>query len=154
MKITRMFVMGISLGIIAIFFMGSAQAGCKTVNGHISSEVFTDGCPSPLGLCTFGRFIGGIQGDFIFVAEAIIPNPESAEVAFTTGSIDVETKKGNLTLKDASAVSFGADGLFGSVQTVVGGTGDFTDATGRIRAYGVFLGGCVNCDYRGEICTP
>ncbi len=115
-----------------------------------------DECPSPLGLCTVGKFIGGIQGNFVFVAEALVPNPDILNpfVQFTTGVITLETKDGTLTLRDASSVSFEPDGLFASLQTIAGGTGELAGASGRLRAYGVFKGGCVDCDYRGEICTP
>jgi hypothetical protein len=166
-KLVMILVAGAVLVVVAAVSLGStavnADATCKTVNGHITSEVVEafpngDECP-PLGdlpgLCTVGKFIGGIKGDFRFYATAIIPNPDSAEVVSSTGKIELETKDGTLMLDDASAVSFGADGLFASVQSVdpEESDGDFSGATGRLRAYGVFQGGCVDCDYRGEICT-
>ncbi len=150
----------LAAGLVAAPAAVSAKPECKTVNGHISSEVVEtlpngDPCPSPLGICTVGRFIGGIQGEFYFVAEDFVANPDTDNplVQFTTGLIELETDGGGLTLRDASAVSFDADGLFGSVQTIIDGTGDFAGASGRLRAYGVFMNGCVSCDYRGEICT-
>ena len=49
--------------------IGHAQSKCKPVNGHIVSELLTGPeCTSPVGLCTSGRFIGGINGDFVFIA--------------------------------------------------------------------------------------
>ncbi len=161
MKIIKSLLLSLVFGLVLAVSVGSAETKCKTVNGHIKSQVVTelpngDACPSPLGLCTVGKFFGGIQGDFVFVAEDLVFNPDvdNPQVQFTTGVITLETKDGGLTLRDASSVSFGPDGLFASVQTIAGGTGDLEGASGRLRAYGVFQGGCVDCDYRGEVCTP
>ena len=52
-----------------IMGVGHAQSTCKPVNGHIVSELLTGpACTSPVGLCTSGRFIGGINGAFVFIA--------------------------------------------------------------------------------------
>ena len=161
MKINTTIVLAFTIAIFTVFFWGSAQASCKSVNGHITSHVVEElpngeDCPSPIDLCTVGKFIGGIKGNFVFVAEDIVENPDTENplVQFTTGVVELNTKRGDLTLRDASAVSFDTDGLFGGVETIVAGTGDLAGTTGRIRIYGVFIEGCVTCDYRGEICTP
>lgn len=145
--------------LVATVSIGSANNSCKTVNGHISSQLLSvaDGCESPLGLCTIGRYRGGIQGDFKFVALSAsdpIPDTGSPPVVFTEGIITLDTEKyGKLTIKDASAFELNpADALFGGVQTIIPEESD--DVSGRLRAYGVFQLGCVDCDYRGEICTP
>ena len=67
-------VVGAVMVFITAVAISSAQAQCKSVNGHITSElveVFSNGtqCPSPIGLCTEGRFIGGLKGEFTFVAQ-------------------------------------------------------------------------------------
>ena len=158
-----------SLTVALLFFAASAShAGqsCKTVKGHITSEVvpvFSDGipCPNPAGLCTEGRFSGGLKGRFTFIATSLTPADAldeyaPADVAATTGVIELKTRRcrGLLVIDDVSAFSGGPDGFFGSVQTpnVEASSGSCADVTGRLRAFGVFQGGCVNCTYEGELC--
>jgi hypothetical protein len=138
---------------------GTATAGeCQPVTGHISSQLLTEGCTSPVGLCTIGRFRGDIRGEFVFTATSLNPtaNPDFAQtsIAFYTGDLLLQTRNGNLTLKDAGAFNIASDGNgdFASVQTIIGGTGNLVHTTGRIRTEGIFIGGCVDCRYRGEIC--
>lgn len=48
---------------------GSGTAGeCQPVTGHISSQLLTEGCTSPVGLCTIGRFRSDLRGEFVFTA--------------------------------------------------------------------------------------
>jgi len=140
---------------------GTATAGeCQSVTDHISSQLLTEGCTSPVGLCTIGRFRGGLRGEFVFTATSLNPtaNPDFAQtsVAFYTGDLFLQTRDGSLNLKDAGAFNIALDGNgdFGSVQTIIEGTGDLVNTAGRIRTEGIFIGGCVDCRYRGELCTP
>jgi len=141
---------------------GTASAGeCQSVRGHIVSRVLTGtDCTSPVGLCTIGRFRGDIRGDFVFTASSLNPgaNPDFAltSVAFYTGDLVLHTNDGDLISKDAGAFNItpNSNEDFGSVQTIITGTEELAGTTGRIRAEGVFINGCVDCRYRGEICTP
>lgn len=59
--------------------------------------------------------------------------------------------------KDAGALDVaiaGDGGNFASVLTIIEGAGTLTGATGRIRDEGIFINGCVDCRYRGEVCFP
>jgi hypothetical protein len=161
MKYTQPITKMIVLGFILLLSAGSATANCKKVKGHFFSEIVTefpngDPCPSPIGFCTVGRFTGGIRGKFTFVGENLVANPdlENPLVQFTTGVMELTLKKGTLTLRDASAVSFDTDGLFGGLQTITSGTGKFSETSGRFSTFGVFDEGCVSCKYKGKICTP
>jgi hypothetical protein len=138
---------------------GTALAGeCRSVIGQLASRVTTDACTSPLDLCTLGRY-WGVQGAFGFTATSLTPaaNPDFAQttVAFYTGDAVIRTKDGDLMIKDAGAFDIGptSNGDFGAVLAIIGGTGDFVGATGRIRIEGLFVNGCVDCRYRGEVCT-
>ncbi len=138
-----------------------ALAGeCESVRGHITSQILPTGCTSPVGLCTVGRFRGDIKGDFVFTASSLKPaaNPDFAQtsVAFYTGDLVLHTEKGDVVSKDAGAFNVvpNSNGDFGSVQTIIAGTGDLEGITGRLRTEGVFINGCIDCRYRGEICTP
>lgn len=144
----------------------NANNDCKPVQGRVTSELvtqFADGsmCPSPLGLCTEGRFTGRLKGKFRFVANTLTPfalaDPSAPpDVASTTGVISIDTRycDGTLVLDDTSAFSLAADGFVASLQTPNGdaSTGGCFGASGRVRLEGVFQLGCVDCAYRGEIC--
>jgi len=151
---------------------GGKGGGCRSVHGRIVSalvESFPDGtmCDSPIGLCTVGTFSGDLAGDFRFTAtgfvgyETIDPSAP-LDMAATTGTITLTPSEnedgdsfcaGTLDSFDTSAFSFSPDGNFAGVHTLVGtSTGDCAGATGRIRVDGIFLGGCVDCDYAGEVC--
>ena len=160
MKVSKLVAAAVSVVLGTAIGMGSAGAECKSVNGNISSRVVTqfsngEPCLSPVGICTEGRFIGGLKGDFTFTANTLVPTPEPS-VAFTTGDINLLTDCGTLVLRDASAFSLEADGQYAGLDTVdqTASTGGCAGASGRIRAFGIFIGGCVACDYRGEICFP
>lgn len=145
----------------------SAQnAACKPVNGMlvsqmvVSGELMPDGslCAAAPGLfCTTGRFAGGLAGAFVFTATAFNPfaNPDFAltGAGFFTGDLILQTNRGGLVFKDAGAVAVDGDVLtFASVLTITNGTGGLAGATGRIRDEGIFMGGCVDCRYRGDVC--
>ena len=168
MMALKKFGMGFAVaGLLSVVLVAQAEAACKSVKGRITSDlvaVFADGtpCPSPLGLCTEGRYTGRLKGGFSFVANTLVPyaaqDPAAPpDVAATTGVVELSTRfcDGTLVLGDTSAFSLGPDGFFGGVQTVDGGASDggCFGATGRIHLSGVFLEGCVDCGYEGEVCT-
>ena len=150
----------------ASLFVGApALADCESVKGRIVSSVvaaYSDGtpCPSPLLLCTEGRFTGDLAGKFRFFASGLTfyntidPN-SPPDIAASTGVITLETRKlckGTLTFADTAAFSGGPDGYVVAIETIAEGSGSCADASGRIRLQGVFLGGCVDCKYVGEVC--
>ena len=139
--------------------IGHAQSKCKPVNGHIVSEQLTGPeCTSPVDLCTSGRFIGGINGDFVFIATSLTSHQDTpvTGVVHYTGDITISTRHGDIFDKDAGAFNAIPDstGEVGSVSTITGGTGRYAGASGRIRIAGTFTpeeGG--DNDYQGELCT-
>ena len=138
--------------------IGHAQSNCKPVNGHIVSELLTGPeCTSPVGLCTGGSFIGGINGDFIFIATSLTPHQDSpvTGVVHYTGDITIRTRHGDIFIKDAGAFNSipNSTGDVGSVSTITGGTERYAGASGRIRIAGTFTPeGGGDSDYQGEIC--
>lgn len=143
--------------------------GCDSVSGTLTSFVvpiggsLSDGtaCAAAAGLfCTTGVSAGDIKGIFDFTARTFDPlaNPDFGEtgVGFFTGDLVLRMKDGDLVFKDAGAFDAipGSRGDFASVLTVVEGTEALAGATGRLRDEGVFIDGCVDCTYRGEICRP
>ncbi len=162
--VTSLFFFMAAFGLVA---SGAWAGDCRAVHGRVTSDLvgqFSDGtpCPNPLGLCTEGRFTGGLKGKFRFVAGEVIPfgvidmSKPQPLVAATTGVINLDTRfcGGMLVLDDTSAFSLEPDGFVASLQTPNGNasTGGCFGASGRVRLEGVFQGGCVDCKYRGEIC--
>lgn len=148
----------------------AAGGACKPVNGWIVSRAvpigqpLSDGspCAAPPGLfCTNGKFTGRLRGTFDFTPTTVDTsgNPDFAltGIAFFTGELILQTNHGGLVFKDAGALDVaiaGDGGSFASVLTIIEGTGALTGATGRIRDEGIFINGCVDCRYRGEVCFP
>ncbi len=166
---TKLRIVGVGIGLALVASTGTAVAECEAVDGRVVSrlvEEFSNGepCPSPLALCTEGRFTGDLEGDFTFVALSLNPYatlPGVAEgtvppdVAATTGFINLEPEElcaGTLVLSDTSTFSLGPDGFFAGLETVFPQDDACGDVTGRLRIEGVFIGGCVDCRYDGEIC--
>lgn len=144
-----------------------AANDCKSVKGRVTSTVvaiFSSGepCTSPLGICSEGRFTGKARGSFTFIADSLTPfnvlDPNAqADVAATTGRLELTPKKlcdGSILFRDTSAFALAPDGSFVSIGTVdpVASSGSCAETSGRIRIEGIFMGGCVDCRYRGEIC--
>ena len=72
-----------------------------------------------------------------------------------TGDNAIQTPDGTLFTKDAIVLRTTGAGEFAEVDVVVGGTGEWTGATGTLTATGTFTalaGG--EGRYEGEICTP
>jgi len=134
-----------------------ASAGeCKPVFGHFTSSPITIGCTSPVGFCTTGRLIGGIQGSYAFTmltaAPAAVPNP--AGVSFYTGRSEVSLHHGGtVVLADAGAIDlnpFGSGKMAALLSVIGGATSGFLQLRGSID----FATGVVTGDYFGEICGP
>lgn len=165
MKIARHLI--ITIAVLGIVPASHAQSECRTVKGRITSElveVFSNGeaCPSPLGLCTEGRFRGDLKGRFTFVANSLTPFTaldhtaplELENLAATTGTITLKTKfcDGTLVINDGASFSLGPDGFYASVGIITQASGGCIDAVGLLRQQGVFQAGCVDCKYVGEVC--
>ena len=170
MKITRLVTLSTLAAIVgaAPVIATADDDECKQVKGRITSELvgeFSDhsSCAdaSPLGLCTEGRFTGRLKGRFQFFAQTLTPYPvldatSPPDVAATTGTIELSTRfcRGTLVLDDTSAFSLGEDGSVASIETVNGALSDggCAGASGRLRIEGIFMEGCVDCRYEGEVC--
>lgn len=98
--------------------------------------------------------IGGLHGNFFYVAQQLVNNPVLPDVPLVLGTITLTTTQGVLTIQDSTLASFAPDGSGAGLLTIMQGTGALTGASGRLRTFGVFQQGCVDCDYRGEVCVP
>jgi hypothetical protein len=123
----------------------------------LQSNATTDGCTSPVGLCTAGVFKGDhlLRGTTSFVADGIapaagMPAVEAGTTLSYSGLLTITTRHGTLTTRDTGIFDTAA-GLFASRDVVVGGTGVFAGATGHLFFQGT---GTTSFDSvaAGEIC--
>ena len=125
---------------------GQSAAGerCVRVTGSYVEQVVSAGCQSPVGLCIAGTYRGDIDATFTGAATTIVPTadtPVSSVSLFTSDSTitgRVKSWRGTLTIKNAGSFTAAGDGSIVDLQTIVGGTGQLSGATGFIRASGTF----------------
>jgi hypothetical protein len=138
---------------------GAAHPRCIRLNGNgsIRASVVTEGCTSPVGLCTAGVFEGPRQlcGTTSFIADGLAPSGgmpavEPASTLSYSGLLTITTSRGSLTTRDTGIFDTAA-GLFASRDIVVGGTGVFAGATGHLLITGTGTSS-FESDVSGEIC--
>ncbi len=115
-----------------------AASGTQQAHGTLESKLMTDGCTSPVALCTAGRFTGVINGDFVFTATSFTPSNVPG-IFFYDGTIVVRTSRGELRCADAGSVGlFDPTGPLVELCEITGGTGDWAGTTGTLRIHGTF----------------
>jgi hypothetical protein len=130
---------------------------CDRVQGTIEASAVTQGCTSPVQLCTAGNFRGNnlLKGSTKFVADGLaqhagMPTAEAATTLSYTGTITITARRGTLTVRD-TGIFDPPRGLFASRSVVTGGTGVFAGATGWL-----LIGGTGSSSFEalvgGEIC--
>jgi hypothetical protein len=137
----------------------AAHSRCHRLDSgaNIQGAVVTDGCTSPVGLCTAGVFRGDslLYGTTSLVADGLVPSAgmplvEAASTLSYSALLTITTSRGQLTTRDTGIFDT-ARGLFASRDFVVSGTGIFEGATGHIFYTGT---GVTSFDAHasGEIC--
>src|SRR5260221_4112806 len=143
--------------------LGSSEARaqeCRHKRGQFVSQVLVPPptCTSPVGTCVSGEAIGGLRGDFLATATSFTPSIDTAVTAviFETADLVLHTKDGDLQMKEAAAYNTDPNGHgdLGDVVTVVGGTGKWIGATGRLRVWGNLTVTESDVTYEGEVCLP
>jgi hypothetical protein len=110
-------------------------------------------------LCIDARFTSGpLHGTFHGVVTSLVGTPTTDVLLFTTdtvATISAWGRSGALTIENAGAFTAVGRGDIVDLQTIVGGTGEFADASGAIRASGTFdsATGTGTSRFVGTICT-
>jgi hypothetical protein len=131
----------------------SADPNCHTRHGSVTIQIMTDStCPSIIGLCANVQFLGGLHGESRFTGTSLVPSVDAATtgIVFLTGDNHIRTREGDLFVKDAIVFNTTGAAEFSEVDTIVGGTGEYEGATGRLQAIGKNNEG----SFVVEICTP
>jgi len=143
---------------IAVFLLisssVSAAARCKEVHGRYVEHQVTNNCNS---LCIEGEYSGGVRGAFSGAVTQTYDSGDPSILIFSSQSVihaNVGGKSGDLMIKNSGAVRFAGDGDIVDLQVITGGTGDFSGATGALRASGTFVNGSGQSEYEGSICLP
>jgi hypothetical protein len=151
--------------LVSALLLGSAShadTACRSVEGRYEErDASGPGCISPVGLCIAGLYAGDIKGPFAGQATAIVPTadtPTTGVLLFTSDStIDARIGglRGTLIVKNSGAFQTSGGGSIVDLQSIVGGTGELSGATGALRAEGTFsvtTGGASR--YTGTVCLP
>ena len=157
----------VAAGAVALVLAGGGGAGadarCREVSGRYAEELAPAGCTSAVGPCIAARYTAGpLRGTFHGVATTFVTTADTSTtgvVLFTTDTVaDVTAwgRHGTLTIKNAGAFHGSGLGEIVDLQTIVGGTGDFTGATGALRASGTFdpVRGTGTSTVTGTVCLP
>jgi hypothetical protein len=141
----------------------SADTACRTVNGHFNIiPVSGPDCPSSVGVCGRGTFLGGILGDYFSPFTSIVATAETPTtgVVLYTADITVTNAQvgewaGDLLLKESGAYHTVGKGEFAALFSLVGGTGSFANANGVLSSTGTAPAGTTGEGvYSGQICVP
>jgi hypothetical protein len=141
---------------------------CWAFHYDISTTLYTEGCTSPVGLCTtgevtwFGFHIAsttfqavGLGGGAVGEESIVTPPAEPATTWSYAGDFAMDTWFGDVELEDVGVFDTSM-GVFSEMQRVVGGDGFFDGATGVLWSYGFARADGTGFDGKlvGEICSP
>jgi hypothetical protein len=151
----------IALGALLVLVLVGTEAlaagACRNVEGTLTLQSLpASACQSPIGFCASGTFRGDLRANASFTGSSLtqtVDTPATA-VVLLTGDNTIQTRGGTLVTKDAIVFATTGAGEFGEVDTIVGGSGEWAGATGRITATGTFGATGGEGRYSGEICTP
>lgn len=139
-----------------------AKEKCRPVSGYFTESALSGpACASPVGVCTEGVYRGVLRGAFITVASSLTSTADTPTTSVSLFTADstiharLYGKAGDLFVKNAGAFRTSGAGEVVDLQTIVGGTGALSGATGVLRVTGTFTfasGG--RSEYKGRVCLP
>lgn len=139
-----------------------AHQPCKKVHGHITTQVTTENCNSPVLLCTTGTVTGGgpLNGASTFTTLGLAPAAGLAPVVpdstlSYTGSLTLTTRHGQLSITDVGLLEQSSL-RFTELDNVVSGSGEFDGQSGHWFISGFVTGGGTGFDgeIEGDLCEP
>ncbi len=133
------------LASLAVSGAASAAETCQQVSGTVDTSFTTEGCTSPVGLCTTGTVsAGALSGTTSFTASSV---EMRGRVLFFTGSFTVTTSSGTVTYDTSGALNLVTDRY---VETFTATSG----ASGHLFSTGFSTGTGFAGPIAGELCAP
>jgi hypothetical protein len=137
---------------------GTSSTHCQQVRGRLVEQVQFAGPPCTGSFfCVSGRATGSLRGDFVSTVTSVTPSQDAAltSVAFLTADLVLNTRRGQLTIKEAIAYNTApGGGELADLGTVVAGTGAWQGATGRLDISGKLdFVAPSDVQYQGEVCS-
>ena len=134
---------------------------CKAVHAELLEARSTVGCKPGHPFCFLGEVDGnhGLRGTTYFKGEDSAFFPTGAPTFRSyVGDFEYTTATGTLTIREMglsepSANTTEDGGVVNAFQRIVGGTGEFADATGYLFVSGFNRSGRIATTVHGQICT-
>ena len=151
-------VAAVAAGAASVLLLGAtadADTACRSFSGSYSEQVAPAGCT---GLCIDAQYTSGpLHGAFHGVVTSLKTATPGVSL-YTTDTVATVSgwgMSGTLTIENVGAFATTGRGDIVDLQTIVGGTGDFADASGAIRASGTFdsITGTGTSRFTGTVCT-
>ncbi len=142
---------------------------CVPVHAQMTAYFFSEGCNSPVGMCTAGNVTSwtgqtlgvasytaqGVGGGAVGEASVVTPPVEAATTWTYAGDLVITTSYGELVFSDVGVFDT-AGGAFTEFDRLESGTGLFEHASGTIfiNGFGFSDGSGFQSDMRGTVCIP
>ena len=136
--------------------VATASQQCRPVFSRVDLAVSAGPCDSAIGLCAGGVLQGTLNARSSFVGTGSVPTVDTGAtgVVVVTGDNTIHARGGDLFTKDAIVLATTGDGEFAEIDTIVGGTGVYAGATGKLTGTGTFANGVGAGVLFGEVCWP
>lgn len=133
-----------------------AAPNCRPVFSRLDLAAGAPTCGSPIGLCAGGTLQGTLQAHSEFIGTSSLPTIDTGAtgVVVLTGDNTIHARGGDLYTKDTIVLATTGAGEFSEIDTLVGGTGAYAGATGKLTGTGTFANGTGSGVLFGEICWP
>ena len=136
---------------------------CFSVRGEFDEHaVGPPSCVSPVNFCFGGTYSGNISGPFSGFAITLTAaaDPEVSNVMLFNSRSQIQARvrglEGTLTIRNAGSFETDGEGNIVDLQSIIGGTGALTGASGSLRASGFFdpVTASGTSSYEGTVCLP
>jgi hypothetical protein len=127
----------------------TVQAKSRKVEGQVTFRTVTCPTPSPLP-CASGELTGGLKGTLLLTGVGAAPAPVANQVVLHLRTV---ITSGDATLDtDATCIrDTSSDGAFQCLDSVTGGTGRYSGASGYLAFSGTLIAGQGEAEYEGVV---
>src|SRR5262249_1164285 len=133
-----------------------ASPNCRPVFSRVDLAAGAPTCGSAIGLCAGGTLQGTLQAHSEFIGTSSVPTADTGAtgVVVLTGDHTIHARGAAVSTKDGIVLATTGAGEFSEIDTIVGGTGAYAGATGKLTGTGTFANGTGSGVLFGEVCWP